>query len=303
MVYLAVSSTFGITGVLGSLGLGLIAAGLMFILAFLFYWFAHIMIKLSALMIRRIAAKPGQYSPESDNTQVPPKLRKRKRVVFACLCIVITGLIMFSASGLPLKYFTIFNSMEQPDMKTYSYEYDPASVGRIAADTTHTNIRIARSVSDKIIITYEKVNWLDFDIRLNGNVLLFTEESNNTLPLFQLVQLHENSAELVIALPAGFNPVAVDLKSFGGYIYVDNISADMVIQTKTGSIFIRPDPASPANIEAATRNGRIETAPLQGTPIGTETSNGKEYVENNGSDKTIRASTSNGGIFVSPAAK
>jgi len=303
MIYQAVSATFSIFTVLGSLGLGLFTAGLLFILAHLFYWFARLMIRLSALMIRHITKKPGQYRPEPGNTTVSLKPWKKRAVTLAYLCVIVIGLILFSASGLPLKYFTIFNSMEQPDMKTYSYEYNPADASKIIVDTTHTNIRVTRSGTEKISITYEKVDWLDFEIGLDNNTLIFTEKSNNTLPLFQLVRLHENSAELVIALPAGFDPLTVNLESFGGYIYVDNISADMEIRTRTGNIFINPDPASPANIEAVTRSGRIETDPLQETPIGFKTGNGKEYMENNGSKNTIKASTSTGGIFISPVSK
>jgi hypothetical protein len=46
------------------------------------------------------------------------------------------------------------------------------------------------------------------------------------MPLFQLVQLHQNSADLVITLPADFDPMSIEVESYGGYIYSGLTSAD-----------------------------------------------------------------------------
>jgi hypothetical protein len=206
---------------------------------------------------------------------------------------------MLSVSGLPLKYFTIFNSMEQKYSCVKTETFNPADIDRLSISTTHTDIRLRPGNTNEITVAYQQVDWLDCDIGLNGKTLYFTEESNDTLPLFQLVQMHRNSAELTITIPIGFKPFAIDLESYGGYVYIDGISSDIDVKTTTGSIFIKPNASAPANIEATTENGRLETDPLNGTPIGSKTAKGREYTENNGSDDTIEANSSNGGIYIS----
>jgi hypothetical protein len=50
--------------------------------------------------------------------------------------------------------------------------------------------------------------------------------------------MHENHAELTIALPAGYRPDKVSLESRGGFLYIENANVPVEAKTYTGSIFI-----------------------------------------------------------------
>jgi hypothetical protein len=204
------------------------------------------------------------------------------------------GLILLSIPGLPIKYFTIFNSMEPSDVEIKTASYGLEGIDRISVRTTHTNIRLRRGNTDEIILTYEKVDWLDFDLGINGTTLSFTERSNNTLPLFQLVQLHQNSADLTVTLPMDFVPMSIEAESYGGFIYSELDSVNINIRTTSGFIYISSQGDPPPNIHAATRSGIIDG----GKTVPVSSKLGVEYTENNGSGHTVEARTTSGSIYI-----
>lgn len=296
MLYAAVGAAPNMQGFLGSLGIGLFTAGILLLCAYAFYLLAALMIRLSVLMIRRISKKPGQYRPEPESSGAKRKPLRKRALLILYLSIVAAGLLALSISGLPLKYFAIFNSMEASNIELRTMTYDISGIDRLSIRTTHTNIRLVRGNTDAITLTYEQVDWLDFDAGVSGTTLAFSERSNNTMPLFQLVQLHQNSADLVITLPADLDPMSIEVESYGGYIYSGVVSADISVKTTSGSIFITTSNDSPSNIHAVTGSGTIDDGGSQG---GIRTEKGLEYTRNNGSEYTIDARSAAGSIYIS----
>lgn len=279
----------------GTLGMGFLGAGVCLLLAYGLYKLGRLFIKLSTRSIRWMLKKPGKPMPEMDSPQPTGKSRS-KRVVTACIVLSVAGLALFSVSGLPLKFFTIFNSMKPENITLKTSEYDPDKISKISLITAHSHIKLARNSSDKIIISYEQPDWLDYEIGSSGSMLSFYEKSNGRLPLFNLVTLHESRTELTVSIPKDYSPEILTVESRGGYVFITGLVENIEVKTYTGNInFDSRDTPGELNIKASTENGSIE---VEGSRAGQKTSKGTEYYRNAQSEKTAELSTSRGNINI-----
>lgn len=291
---------FQFSAFLGAVGLALFIASLLLFLALMFFRLARLMIRLSALIARGITKRPGQTRPDPEADFSPQPKKSGKALIVLCTVFASVGLILFSVSGLALKYFTLFNSMESSYSEVKTASYSPSEIHRIELMTTHTNIRVLSGKSDKITLTYEQVDWLQGEPLLDGSKLAFVEFSNQTLPLFQLAQLHHNSAELTITLPQGYAPEAFRIETCGGFVYLtdpafvtnDNLPALTEIKTTSGYAYL---PAE-ASLDITTGTGRIES---DGQPVGKSTQRGNEYTSQSGTGRVIRVESTSGSVYIS----
>ena len=301
--------------ILGTMGFGLFSAALCLLLAYGLFKLCTLFIRLSAGLVGRMLNKPGKQlhdtrqnsaivgsSPSPDSKGITgadgktaKKTRTSKRIPIACLIAIAAGLVLSLSTGLPIKLFMIFNSMEPASITTQEWEYSKADVNKISITTAHSHIRLEKGSSDKIRISYEQPDWMEPEISCTGGQLSFVEKSNGRLPLFSMVSMHENNTDVVVTLPSGFEPGELKLESRGGFIYIETGDYDTQVMTYTGSIYVEKDAARTAGITAATSTGIIQAG---GRDAGTKASNGINYEAAANGGKTIVIETSRGSIFI-----
>lgn len=282
----------------GSLGMALFSFGFCFILA-LGLW------KLSRGLIKRAARTLGQMLPKK-KTQEPTeeasahRVKKqgfRRLIPGISLAIMVGGLFISLASGLPVKLFTIFNSMKPQETHLSTYEYAVGDIDRISIDTAHSCIRIIREDrgDGKVVLAYEQPDWLHHQANLKDGLLAFTEKSNGRLPLFDLVSLHETRNEVRLYLPEGFEPERIQLQSKGGFVFIDDVIENIDVKTFSGSIQLTvSDNQTPFKLKAWTKTGKIETNTIDGgSHTGTELT-----VDQPNAAKTMEFTTSQGNVVL-----
>jgi hypothetical protein len=281
--------------IIGTLGMGFFGAGVCFITAYGLYLLGRLLIRLSTRSVRWMLKKPGKPMPELDSRQLAKKTNS-KRIALACVVLSVAGLVLFSVSGLPVKFFTIFNSMKPQNITLKTAEFEPGVISKISAVTAHSHIKLSRNTSDKIIVSYEQPDWLDYELGSSGSMLSFYEKSNGRLPLFDLSTLHESRTELAISLPEGCNPEVLTLESKGGFVFIENLVENIVVKTYTGGISLDTrEVQDKYNVMASTENGYIEVG---GSQAGQKTGMGTEYYLDVKSDKTIELKSSRGNIII-----
>lgn len=190
--------------------------------------------------------------------------------------------------------------MKPADITVIKQEHDISKASEIRIYTAHTNIRLREGGPEKISFEYEKADWLDFDIKKDGDSIVFTESSNGRLPLFSLVSLHENRAELVVSLPSGCDPDKISLESRGGTINIESSEFPVDAKTYTGSINLAvpadtvPGSIRPA-IQARTAKGTVF---IRDKATGARTSHGTEYESPSPGGITIRLESERGDIIL-----
>lgn len=281
--------------ILGTIGSGLFFAALCLLPAFGLFKLCRLFIRLSSGLVGRMLNKSRKPLP--DISESPAEKSKSSNMLLkACLISIAVGLVLSLATGLPVKLFMIFNSMEPSSINTQAWEYDQADVKQISISTAHSHIRLVKGNSDKIKITYEQPDWLEPETSCTDGQLTFSEKSNGRLPLFSLVSLHENRTEVVVSLPEGFKPSALKLESRGGFVHIDSTDFNVDVKTYTGSIYIEPGAGiKQAGIIASTSTGIIQAG---GEDVGTKTSKGLVYNVAAQSNNRIRLETSRGSIFI-----
>lgn len=282
--------------IIGTIGIAMMIGGIFILLANYLYKSVKLFIRFSSGLIRLILKKSGRTAPESIK-QEKNKSPKYKLAMYALLAMLTLGTMLAAVSGIPWRYFTIFNSMKQENtIKNVAFEYNPEQISKVSIVTAHSNIRIMRNSSEKIILAYEEPDWLDYEIHNNGSTLSFREKSNGRLPLFPLVMLHESRTELVVSLPRNFNPGTLSIESTGGSIFLSGLAGSIEAKTLNGSIdYSSGGVTENINIKANSRGGKIFAS---GIEAGQKIGEGIEYIRGNQGEKIVKLNSINGSINI-----
>jgi uncharacterized membrane protein len=277
--------------IVGTLGIGFMGAGIVSLTAFYLWVCGKLFIKLSTKQIRLMLKLSGKAVAK------PVKQEPRRLWPIARLLLIVSaaGFILFGVSGLPWRFFTIFNSMKpEGNINKVVEEYEAKDINKISAATAHSIIRIGEGSSDKIVISYEEPDWLTHEISNNGGVLDFREKSNGRLPLFSLISIHESETELSISLPKGYNAESISLQSIGGHIFVSSITGNLEAKTLTGEIEYRAG-NSKSSIIARTGSGKIL---VNGTQTGKSANGWMEYDNGVSVSNKIKLTSTSGSIII-----
>lgn len=279
----------------GALGIGLFGAGIFLLLSFGFYKLARLLIRVSTRFIGKTLRKPGKPAPELES-QPDAHPAGSRRYVLIYLAVIAAGFILTAVSGLPLRYFTIFNSMKPENVVVRTMEYDSAGINKISLVTAHSRIKVIAGTSDKIVLSYEQPDWLDYEAANNGKQLSFYEKSNGRLPLFPLVKLHESVTELTVSIPRGYSPEIITLESTGGDVSISGLVENIEVKTMDGDILFNPERVTDSyNIKANTGSGTIVVG---GVPSAQKGAEGIEYYKNVNAAKTVTLNSSGGRIVI-----
>lgn len=279
---------------MGTISMGVFFTGLMALVAWIFFKLSGLLFRLSAGLISRMLNKnkmPASNGARNALTIDDIGGEKENRGRFSalalkiCLSIIAAGFVIALATGLPTKMFMIFNSMKPGNISMKEWEYSTDSVDKISIKTAHSVIRIIEGNSEKIKIQYEQSDWLEPEISSIDGQLTFTEKSNGRMPLFSLVSMHENRAEVTLSLPEGYKADDVELESRGGFVYITGIKAPVHVKTYTGSIYVeQEDDAKLAALKASTLTGVIKV-------------NGKDAATKSGGKTTYQSDSQNGPLM------
>lgn len=308
--------------IISSIGIGIFFAGLLLLNAYCFFKLTGLLVKLSTRLIARMLKNNTSQSPddgsncsdEKDNvadisitdganlvdTENDSGSDKRAGLKKLALRIVMAvsaaGLVISLLTGLPIRLFMLYNSVAPSNIELREWEFSSDDTSKISINTAHTNIRLKKGSSDEIEIKYEKADWLEPEISCTGGQLEFREKPNGRMPLFRLVTLHENGAELTISLPDGFNPDELKLESRGGFIYIDSVEYPVEAKTYTGAIHVESfGDMESAAVRARTSAGFIQAA---GQKAGTKTADSTVYQSKLKSKALIQIETERGNIFI-----
>lgn len=219
--------------IIGTIGMGTLVGGILSLTALYLLRCGKLFIKLSTKQIGlmlKLSGKPVIKTAKEERKSLWPVTR-------ILLIITVTGFVLFGASGLPWRFFTIFNSMKpEGNLNKVLTEYNASDINKITALTAHSIIKVEEGSADKIVVSYEEPDWLTHEISKAGGVLNFSEKSNGRLPLFDLISIHDSQTELNITLPKGFKTDLITLQSTGGNIFISNIAGNIEAKTLTGEI-------------------------------------------------------------------
>jgi len=281
--------------IVGTIGFGLLGAGICLLPAFGLYRLGKLFIRVSTQLIRRILLQSGKPMPEMEK-QTPSRKARFSRITVLCLIIIAAGLVSIGVSGMPVRYFTIFNSMKPTNIVMKTSEYEPAGINKISISTAHSIIRVTEGTSDKIVLSYEQPDYMDYEMGVSGSMLSFYEKSNGRLALFSLLTMHESMTELVVSIPKGLNPDIITLETRGGHIYISRLAQNIRAETFSNSINLSMGGVGEnVNIKTSTWSGDII---LNGTKAGQKTTEGIEYYKDTNAAKTIELKSSNGTIHL-----
>lgn len=219
--------------IIGTLGFGLLGSGILALVTFYLLRGGKLFIKLSTKQIGLMLKLSGK------TIKKPAKEEKRKHRPVASVLLIATaaGFILFAVSGIPWRFFIIFNSMKpEGNINRVVTQYNAEDINKITSITAHSTIKIGEGSSDKIVISYEEPDWLTHEINNTGGELSFREMSNGRLPFFPLVSLHGSQTELSISLPRGYKADSIFLQSVGGNILVTGEIKNLETKTITGKV-------------------------------------------------------------------
>lgn len=291
-IYQAFTIPFNFTlEIIGTFGFGILTGGILSLLALYLLKCGKLFIKLSIKQISlmlKLSGKPELKAAKEDRKRFWPVTR-------TLLILTTAGLVLFGVSGLPWKFFIIFNSMKpEGSLKRFVTEYNVSNINKISVLTAHSIINIEEGSSDKILVSYEEPDWLNHEISNTQGVLNFREKSNGRLPLFDLISLHESQTELNITLPKGFKNESIILQSTGGNILISNISGSVEAKTLTGEIQYNSG-TSKSSITAHTGSGSII---VSDTKTGKKVNGLKEYFNGVNTANKINLSSTSGSIII-----
>lgn len=293
LIYEAFSIPAGFTAeIAGTSGIAFFAASVLLIAALGQYKLGKLFVKISSRLIGRMLKKPGKLQLKDRRPHTRKKILSKK-IIYFFTALSLAGLVLFMVSGIPARYFTIFNSMKAEKISIKTWEYKPEEVSNISIVTAHSHIVVESNTAGRIILKYEQPDWLEYEIGKSGSMLSFYEKSNGRLPLFDLVKIHESITELTVSLPEKFDPEIFTIESSGGQINIKSTGRSVEVKTYTGKILFNRDSIN--NLKATAKNGSIEVA---GSPAGQKTNKGIEYYNKIGAGKTAVLESARGDIVI-----
>jgi uncharacterized membrane protein len=280
----------------GTIGIAILCAGVFLLVALGFYMLGKLLVRLSAKTIRLVVKKPVNPIPQI-RKQSSFKNVRAKKVAFAFIAISVTGLILSLVTGLPIKYFIIFNSMKPQNIEVRTETFESKDIKTILITTQHSNIRVSYHNTDDIIISYEQPDWLDYKLQKNGNAVSFIESSNGRLPLFELAKIHQSATEVALLIPEGTDLgsiAGIALESTGGYIYLEDIVENVQVKTYTGNIFVQTSKMNLKNNTGSNSKEQTVVSISASTQAGYITVDGKQIEPNNNQKSEYSASLPEG---------
>ncbi|MGE5597769.1 MAG: DUF1700 domain-containing protein, partial [Bacteroidota bacterium] len=191
--------------------------------------------RLTLRILRRGLGRGGDR--ERSLTEGALLTRGIRRAFAACAAALLLGVGLIVPSGLPLRYFSIWNSMK-PSFTVRAGAYRAADIREIEVETLNSAIllRAAAKPAREIRVSYEEPDWMAGVATVKGGKLIFREESRGRLPFLDFIARHEGMTAVTIEVPPGYRARPVTLSSKGGRIDAALPAGNIRIKTLTGNV-------------------------------------------------------------------
>jgi uncharacterized membrane protein len=189
---------------------------------------------------------------------VPPRAGKLKTAFLVCAVAALAGIAGAFPSSLPMKLFSIWNSMKPGNLAIRTWSYPPAEIREMEISTMNSEILLetAADSQEAIRITYEEPEWLTGKPAVAGKKLVFREVSSGTLPFMDFIAMHAGTTSIRITVPRGYSARAITLENGSGNVSLA-IAAE-ITRVDTGSGSIRFDAGKSAcRIRVSTPRGHV----------------------------------------------
>ena len=268
---------------IGAAGLAALAASLLAGTGLALWLAANAINRITLRALRRGLRRGAPMDRPSE----PAKPRKqRTRIAFlACAIIALVGAGLIATSGLPEKYFTIWNGERPEDIALRDWSFDPRKVDAIEVVALNSRVSIEAGSTEDLRIAYEEPPWLAGEVIADDGKLSFRESSRRMLPFMNFVARHQGMTSVRIEVPRRYLPRSIAVTTNGGNVFLAAAAREVDVQTITGSIrFAAPDDAF--HIKAFAPDGNIvvrgsrvagnehETGPAKGHPVELQSSEG-----------------------------
>ncbi|NOY08452.1 MAG: DUF1700 domain-containing protein [Spirochaetes bacterium] len=215
--------------VIGMIGLALITASVFAASGFLIWRIANIITRYTMKLLRRFLNKDRNTETTQPlyRTHAAGEVRKVKKVLSVFLIIFAAGVVMLIPSGLPARYFSIWNSQMPANYTEKEMHFPSAKVKTISITTLNSKIILKKTASARLAILYQQPDWMKGDIKQEGSDLSFKEKPNGRLPYMQFISRHEGMTSVLLLLPQKNNVDTLNLRTNGGTVELsEQISAD-----------------------------------------------------------------------------
>ena len=161
-----------------------------------------------------------------------------KKAFLICVASALLGIVLIIPSGLPMRYFSIWNSMRPGHLTAVAGIYNATDISEIEATTLNSRIvvRTGAAPSESIRVIYEKPDWMANTLALHSKRLIFREISRGMLPFLGFIARHEGMTAVMIEVPPNYAAKAVQIQSTGGHISVDLQAGSIRVKTGDGNI-------------------------------------------------------------------
>lgn len=186
--------------------------------------------------------------------------RRIKTAFMVCAAAGLLGVGMVIPSGLPLRCFSIWNSMKPPESAERAWTHRARNVREIRVATLNSAVvlKTAAAQTDVIRVTYEEPDWLRGETVLQEGNLSFTEVSRGRIPFMNFLVRHEGTTAVTIEVPKGFRVDAAQLESKSGPISIGLRAGRITARTANYNVAIRLDTLGERYaVRAVARIGKI----------------------------------------------
>jgi len=192
-------------------------------------------------------------------TENPPQRTGMLKAAFLiCAVAALIGIGGILPSGLPVKLFSIWNSMKPGNLDTRTWSYSTAEIREIeiAAMNSEIVLETAAGSQGAIRVTYEEPEWLTGAPAVENKKLSFREISSGTIPFMDFIARHEGMTSVRIEVPSGYRAKSITVNSQSGDVSAA-LPADIIrIETTSGDIRFEAG-KTPYRIRVSAPRGRI----------------------------------------------
>ncbi len=227
--------------IIGMAGLALISAAVFGTFGFLTWRIANFITIHTMKLLRKFLNRGRITKTRQTESRIyaTGKVRKGKKVLSAFLIIFLIGVVMLIPSGLPTRYFSIWNS-KMPSNYTEKEMHFPADeVKTISIAALNSKVILKKTSSDQVTILYQQPDWMKGNVKKEESNLSFAEKPNGRLPYMQFVSRHEGMTSVAVGIPE------------------KNTVDTITITTKGGTVELTQQIADNYNISAIAQPGKI----------------------------------------------
>ncbi len=225
----------------GTAGFALFISVLLVATGIGWWYLANSITRVTMKALRKLTQQTKELPIKNPALSTPNLVMPLRRFSFkkrlpVLLGIGLLGAVLLFSSGLPLRYFSIWNSMKPANLTRLQKEFEPQTVRNISVTTLNSRIVVQQGNTAGLAVSYEQPDWMSGAIEFKDDTLIFRERSNGRLPFMDFIAIHEGMTTVTIEIPEGYVFNNVSLESTGGHITTAIFAKEVRVHTFNGNI-------------------------------------------------------------------